>query len=65
MDMIFGSSIRETFSGKIGLPGGRNISLDEDVLKLNYSPAVKTNTKNGNMIYSGREFLAATPFHDN
>ena len=59
MDMIFGNPIRETFSNPIGLPGGRNIGFGE-LSKLNYKPIVRTNTLNGNMIYSGSGFLGAT-----
>ena len=59
MDMIFGNPIRETFSG---LPGANNIGItDNDVgRKLDYTPPVRTNTKNGNMIYSGSGFLGVT-----
>jgi hypothetical protein len=65
MDMIFGNPIRETFSGRIGkrvgIPGGSNIGIVSGSLgegsQLNYKPAIRTNTLNGNMVYSGRGFL--------
>jgi len=64
MDMIFGNPIRETFSNKVGLPGGRNIGIKGvefgESSELNYEPVVRTNTLNGNMIYSGSGFLGAT-----
>lgn len=64
MDMIFGNPIRETFSNQVGLPGGRNIGIQGvgfgESSKLNYKPIIRTNTLNGNMIYSGSGFLAAT-----
>jgi len=64
MDMIFGNPIRETFSNQVGLPGGRNIGIQGvgfgESSKLNYKPVVRTNTLNGNMIYSGSGFLGAT-----
>ena len=68
MDMIFGNPIRETFSGRIGkrvgIPGGSNIGIVSGSLgegsQLNYKPAIRTNTLNGNMIYSGSGFLGAT-----
>jgi len=64
MDMIFGNPIRETFSNKVGLPGGRNIGIKGvefgESSELNYEPVVRTNTLSGNMIYSGSGFLGAT-----
>lgn len=64
MDMIFGNPIHETFSNQVGLPGGRNIGIKGvgfgESSKLNYKPVVRTNTLNGNMIYSGSGFLGAT-----
>jgi hypothetical protein len=64
MDMIFGNPIRETFSNQIGLPGGRNVGIDGVGFgrssELNHRPVIRTNTKNGNMIYSGSGFLGAT-----
>jgi hypothetical protein len=69
MDMIFGNPLRETFSGRlgkrIGIPGGSNIGISGVVggdmgSQLNYKPAIRTNTLNGNMIYSGSGFLGAT-----
>ena len=64
MDMIFGNPIRETFSNKIGLPGGRNIGIDGvsfgQSSELSYRPVIRTNTKNGNIIYSGSGFLGVT-----
>lgn len=64
MDMIFGNPIRETFSNKVGLPGGRNIGIQGvgfgESSKLDYKPVVRTNTLNGNMIYSGSGFLGTT-----
>ena len=63
MDMIFGNPIRETFSNQVGLPGGRNIGIDGVGSVLNYKPAIRTNTLNGNMVYSGSGFLGvATPY---
>lgn len=66
MDMIFGNPLRETFSNKIGLPGGRNISTSANNgvgSQLNYIPPVRKNTLNGNMIYSGKGFLGiAEPY---
>lgn len=69
MDMIFGNPIRETFSGRIGprigIPGGSNIGISGVIngdmgSQLNYKPTIRTNTLNGNMIYSGSGFLGAT-----
>jgi len=60
MDMIFGNSFKESFSDKVGLPGGRDIGLDNVGKKLDYKPPIRVNTLNGNMIYSGRGFLGAT-----
>lgn len=64
MDMIFGNPIRETFSNQVGLPGGRSTGIQGvgfgESSKLNYKPVVRTNTLNGNMIYSGSGFLGAT-----
>lgn len=60
MDMIFGNPISETFSNRVGLPGGRNIGIQGDVNELNYKPMVRTNTLNGNMNYSSSGFLGAT-----
>jgi hypothetical protein len=69
MDMIFGNPLRETFSGRIGtrigIPGTANIGISGVVSsdmgsQLNYKPAIRTNTLNGNMIYSGSGFLGAT-----
>jgi hypothetical protein len=64
MDMIFGNPIHETFSNQVGLPGGRNIGIKGvgfgESSKLNYKPVVRTNTLNGNMIYSGSGFLGVT-----
>lgn len=60
MDMIFGNPIRETFSNQIGLPGGRNIGINGVGSNLDYKPPIRTNTLNGNMIYSGSGFLGAT-----
>jgi len=69
MDMIFGNPLRETFSGRlgkrIGIPGGSNIGISGVVggdmgSQLHYKPAIRTNTLNGNMIYSGSGFLGAT-----
>lgn len=64
MDIMFGNPIRETFSNQVGLPGGRNIGIDGgrfgESSKLNYQPSIRTNTKNGNMIYSRKGFLGAT-----
>jgi hypothetical protein len=69
MDMIFGNPLRETFSGRIGtrigIPGTANIGIGgvvsgDIVSQLNYKPAIRTNTLNGNMIYSGSGFLGAT-----
>ena len=62
MDMIFGNPLRETFSNQVGYPGGRNIGIDGVSVgtKLNYKPVIRTNTLNGNMIYSGSGFLGAT-----
>jgi hypothetical protein len=60
MDMIFGNLLKETFNNKIGLPGGRDIGLDNVGKKLDYKPVIKTNRLNGNMIYSGRGFLGVT-----
>lgn len=63
--MIFGNPLRETFSGRlgrrVGIPGGNNIGMDGIVggSQLNYKPSIRTNTLNGNMIYSGRGFLGA------
>jgi hypothetical protein len=69
MDMIFGNPLRETFSGRIGtrigIPGNANIGIGGVVSgdmgsQLNYKPTIRTNTLNGNMIYSGSGFLGAT-----
>jgi len=60
MDTIFGNPLRETFSNKVGLPGGRDIGLDNVGKKIDYKPVIKTNRLNGNMIYSGRGFLGIT-----
>lgn len=69
MDMIFGNPIRETFSERIGrrigIPGGSNIGMDGNVggdigSQINYKSAIRTNTLNGNMIYSGSGFLGTT-----
>lgn len=60
MDMIFGNPLRETFRGKVGLPGERNIGINGVGSVLNYKPIVRTNTLSGNMIYSGDGFLGAT-----
>ena len=59
MDMIFGNPIRETFSSRIGIPGSSNIATSEDIVgkTLDYTPSVRVNTKNGNMVYSGSGFL--------
>ena len=57
MNMIYGNPIRETFSNQIGLPGGRNISVNGTGSKLKYKPVIRNNTRNGNMIYSGQGFL--------
>jgi hypothetical protein len=51
MDMMFGNPIRETFSN----PKNNNIGWD-----LNYKVPIQQNTLNGNMIYSGKGFLADT-----
>lgn len=61
MDMIFGSRIKETFSNQIGLPGNKNIGSNGIGSKLDYKPIIRTNTLNGNMIYSGSGFLGAGP----
>lgn len=61
MDMIFGNLLMETFSNQVGLPGGRNIGIDGVGKKLDYKPIVRTNTLNGDIVYSGNSFLAATP----
>ena len=61
MDMIFGNPLRETFSNQIGIAGGRDIGIDGVGKKLDYKPVIRTNRLSGNMIYSGRGFLAATP----
>ena len=65
MDMIFGNPIRESFSNQVGLPGGRNIGINGVGINgvgsnLDYKPVIRTNTLNGNMVYSGRGFLGAT-----
>lgn len=65
MDMIFGNQIRETFSSRIGIPGGSNIGIDGLISNdmgenLNYVPPARINTKNGNMIYSGSGFLGVS-----
>ena len=60
MDMIFGNPLRETFSNKIGLPGGRNVGINGIGSTLTYKPTIRTNTLSGNMVYSGNGFLAAT-----
>ena len=60
MDMIFGNPIRETFSNQIGLPGGRNISIQGVGSELNYKPLIRTNALNGNIVYSGSGFLGVT-----
>lgn len=64
MDMIFGNPIRDTFSNQVGLPGGRHTGIQGvgfgKSSELNYKPVVRTNTLNGNMIYSGSGFLGAT-----
>ena len=63
MDMIFGNPLRETFSGRtgnrIGVSGSANVGLDGGNIgsSLDYIPKFRTNTLNGNMIYSGRGFL--------
>lgn len=49
-DMMFGNPIRETFSNP-----KNNIGWD-----LNYKVPIKKDTLNGNMIYSGKGFLADT-----
>lgn len=49
VDMMFGNPIRETFSNP------QNIGWE-----LNYKPPIKKNTLNGNMLYSGKGFLADT-----
>jgi hypothetical protein len=68
MDMIFGNPLRETFSGRlgkrVGIPGTSNIGIDGVIggdmgSQLNYKPVIRTNTLNGNMIYSGSGFLGA------
>jgi len=60
MDMIFGNPIRETFNNQIGLPGGRNVSIDGVGSELPYKPVIRTNTRSGNIIYSGSGFLGET-----
>lgn len=60
MDMIFGNSLKELFSNKVGLAGGRDINFDIVGKNLDYKPPIRTNTLNGNMIYSGRGFLGVT-----
>lgn len=60
MDMIFGNPIRETFSNQVGLPGGRNISINGVGSNLDYKPITRTNTLSGNIIYSGSGFLGVT-----
>ena len=56
MDMVFGNNILETFTG---ISSNNSIGYSKDGLysKLNYSPQIRTNTKNGNLIYSGKGFL--------
>jgi len=60
MDTIFGNPLRETFSNQVGLPGGRDVGLDNVGKKLDYKPAVKMNERDGNLVYSGNGFLGAT-----
>ena len=49
MDLMFGNPIRESFSNP------QKVGWD-----LNYTIPVKKDTLNGNMIYSGKGFLADT-----
>lgn len=65
MDMIFGNQLRETFRGQVGMPGSRNIGINGVGSELNYKPIIRTNTLNGNMIYSGRGFLGETAPYPN
>ena len=60
MDMIFGNPIRETFSNKVGLPGGRSVSINGGGIgsQLNYKPVTKVDQFNGDTVYSGNGFLA-------
>ena len=56
MNMIFDYPITETFRNKIGLPGGRNISIENNDL---YKPSLKLSTKNGNIGYSSKGFIGS------
>ncbi len=55
MDMIFGNPLRETFGSRIGIPGASNTETIGSG-----KPSIRTNTLNGNMIYSGSGFLEST-----
>lgn len=51
MNMMFGNPLKETFSNP------KNIGWD-----LNYKVPIKKDTLNGNIIYSGKGFLADTNY---
>jgi len=68
MDMIFGNLICKTFSVQIGRRIGSNIGISRVVegdmgSHLNSNPTIRTNTLNGNMIYSGSGFLSTTSLY--